>query len=120
MKERHFSISNAFVTIGVVSAALVCVFGCFLCFEYINEQNQPETIELTIEHLWEEDNNYYFADDNGRVYELGNYRDVSDKIMYDEMPKQRFDRLNVGSRYEIKYISGIDFWISISEKGIER
>ena len=102
-----------------ILVAAGCVFGCFIGLDYINEQYRPKTIELTIEHLWEEDNEYYFADSNGSVYELGNYRDVSDKIMYSEMPKHRFERLNVGSRYEIKYISGIDYWISISEKEIE-
>lgn len=96
-----------------------CIFGTFSILKLTNEANQSKTIELTIEHLWEENNKCYFADNNGSVYELGNYRDVSDKIVYSELPKQRFDKLNEGSRYEIKYISGMDFWISISEVDIK-
>ena len=106
----------------MIAAVIVIIAGCIIgiCFVGLKGigQNQPKTIELTIEHLWEEDNEYYFADSNGSVYELGNYRDVSDKIMYNDMPKQRFERLNEGSRYEVEYISGMDFWISISEKEI--
>ena len=40
--------------------------------------------------------------------------------MYSEMPKQRFERLNVGSKYEVEYISGLSYWISIREKEMER
>ena len=113
-------IKNLCFAIGVGLLIAGCIYGTVIILSDMSYQNQPETIELIIEHLWEEDNNYYFADNNGRVYELGDYRDVSDKILYDDLPKQRFERLSKGSRYEIRYISGMDFWISISEKGIER
>ena len=95
---------------------ICCLYGAVVALNDMKYSNQPETIELTIEHLWEENNNYYFADRDGNIYKLGNYRDINDKIMYDDMPKQRFERLNEGSRYEIKYISGLDNWISISEE----
>ena len=102
--------------IGLILVVGCCIYASFIVLNSLTEQ--PETIELTMEHLWEEDSKYYFADSNRNVYKLGNYRDVSDKIVYDDLPKQRFERLNVGSRYEVKYISGMDFWISISEKEI--
>ena len=109
-------IKNLCFAIGVGLLISGCIYGAVIILSDMSYQNQPETIELTIEHLWEEDNNYYFADSNGSVYILGNYRDINEKIMYDEMPKQRFERLNEGSRYEIEYISGLNNWISISEK----
>ena len=116
MTEKQYLMSNVLIAaiIGLIVAG--CIFGVGTILRSMSFANQPETIELTIEHLWEEDNNYYFADSNGSVYILGNYRDINEKIMYDEMPKQRFERLNEGSRYEIEYISGLNNWISISEK----
>ena len=107
----------------IILLAIVCcliVFATLFVFkgalDDINALNKPKTTELTIEHLWTEDSRYYFADSNGSVYKLGNYRKHGEKIMYDNMPKQRFEILNEGSRYEIEYISGLDNWISISEK----
>ena len=102
--------------IGLILVVGCCIYVSFIVLNSLTEH--PKEIELTIEHLWEENNKYYFADNNDNVYKLGNYRDVNDKIVYDDLPKQRFERLNVDSRYEIEYISGLDFWISISEKEV--
>ena len=111
-------IESVLVTVGVL-VLIGCIVGfAIIILKDMSYQNQPETINLTMEHLWEEDSKYYFTDNNNNVYMLGNYRDVSDKIMYDDLPKQRFERLNKGSRYEIRYVSGLDYWISISEREI--
>ena len=111
-------LKNVLIGTGITGIIVGCVLGGLLGLDYINEQFQSETIELTIEYLWEEDSKYYFADSNSNVYKLGNYRKRNDKIMYDDLPKQRFERLNVDSRYEVEYISGMDYWSSISEKEV--
>ena len=112
--------SDGLITAAVIVIIVTCVISFAMIFLKVVNQNQPETTELTIEHLWEEENKYYFANNNDNVYMLGNYRDINDKIMYSEMPKQRFERLNKGSKYEIKYVSGLDYWISISEKEVKK
>ena len=104
--------------IGVILIVMGFIYSAGIVLDTMKYSNQPKTIELTVEHLWEEDSKYYFADNDGNIYMLGNYRDVSDKIVYSDMPKQRFGRLNEGNRYEIEYISGLDTWISISEKEV--
>jgi hypothetical protein len=85
---------------------------------------QPKVVVITIEDLWEEGENYYYADSNGHVYAIGNYRNMGDKIMgdkimYDDMPKQRFTKLNKGSVYKCTYVTGMTTWISIREEEIK-
>lgn len=101
----------------IVTAFYVIVFSCN---PPNNPSNYPKIVELSIEHLWEEDNKYYFADTNGVVYQLGNNQGYHEKILYDDMHKQRFEELNASNRYEVVFIEGLNNWISISEKEMVR
>ena len=115
---------NKITTFGIgllIGALILC--GCFCISEIVDtfqEMTQPETIELRIEHLWDDNGDYYFADTNGHIYKLGNYKKSGEKIRYDDMPKQRFGMLDKGCAYNCTYISGMDNWISISEKRVEK
>lgn len=99
---------------------LACCLSIPVIIDNIQEMTQPETIELRIEHLWEDSGDYYFADTNGNIYILGNYKKSGEKIRYDNMPKQRFEMLNKGCVYNCTYVSGMNNWISISETVMER
>lgn len=106
------------LTVLVILAISGCIFASLMVLNMLNV-DRVQTINLTINHLWVEDNEYYFADNNGSIYQLGNYRAANDKILYNDMPKQRFEKLNVDSSYEVEYVSKMDWWISINEKEIK-
>ena len=103
--------------IGAVLILIVCVGFLSLFLYSIFYATRPETTELTIEHLWVEDNGYYFSDSRGHVYNLGN---IGDEILYEDLPKQRFQKLVEGNVYECVYLSGGAKRISVSEKEIVR
>ena len=67
----------------------------------------PETKTLTILHAWEEGGQYYFADELGSVYHIACKRNLwkqEGELQYDDMPKIRFEKLEVGHRYHIEYV----------------
>ena len=106
--------------IGAVMILIVCVAYLALFLYSIFYATPPETTELTIEHLWVEDNGYYFSDSGGQVYNLGNQRASGEEILYEDLPKQRFKKLEEVGMYECVYLLGGEERISISEKEIVR
>lgn len=113
MSEKKIGVLNLSLLIACACAMILVIYITFV-------PDSVKTTNVTIEHLWEEEDKYYFADTNGTVFELVNYREANEKVLYNDMPKQRFEKLNEGNRYEIEYISGLDSWLSISEKEIEK
>ena len=91
----------------------------FIMTTVYSSTNAPKTIELTVEDVWGEGSKYYFADSNGFVYEIGNQRNIGEMILYEDMPKQRFEKLKKGNAYECVYLLGSPMRFSISEKEIE-
>ena len=97
------------LSVGVSVTVVICAIALFsFC---LSSDATPEITELTIEHLWQDENEYYFSDEMGHVYllednipstkitEMFTYKE----ILYEDMPKQRFKKLEEGSIYECTY-----------------
>ena len=97
------------LSVGVSVIAVICAIALFsFC---LSSDVTPEITELAIEHLWQDENGYYFSDEMGHVYlleanipsakirEMFTYKE----ILYGDMPKQRFKKLEEGGIYECTY-----------------
>ena len=97
------------ISVGVSATVVICAIALFsFC---LSSDVTPEITELTIEHLWQDENEYYFSDEMGHVYllednipstkitEMFAYKE----ILYEDMPKQRFKKLEEGGIYECTY-----------------
>lgn len=116
-EEKKNKVSLALVV--VVAILGTGVFMYYIASGCTVQTTELTTTELTIEHLWEEGDKYYFADRDGHVYRIGNLRKANEEIMYKDVPKVRFEKFSEGMNYECIYLKGA--WrISISEKEIER
>jgi len=107
------AILHTFLVIGIIFGG---IFGLVIIGK---ERSQPKTIEVSIEYLWEEEREYYFADENGFVYMIGNLLERNEEILYDDMPKQRFKKLKEGGMYDCLYLPAGSKRISVSEREIE-
>ena len=97
--------------------ACVCLLITVIYIAFV--QGSAKTTNVTIEHLWEEEGKYYFADSEGVIYRIERPRG---EVMYETIPKTRFAKIKEGWRYQVEYENRFGWAIrfSLSEKEIER
>jgi len=99
---------------------VIAVGICGIMFYFVPSPQLIHTTNITIEHLWEEDDKYYFSDDGGFVYKMRDRQAFGTQIMYDDLAKTRFEKLKEGGQYKVEYRCDWDVRVSISEGVMER
>jgi len=103
-----------------VLTMVIVVGACGIIIYFVPAPQLVHTTNITIEHLWEENDEYYFSDEEGFVYRMRDGQAFGTQIMYDNLAKTRFEKLKEDGQYKVEYRCDWDVRISISEKEIER
>lgn len=129
-KARNNGGIGLFGVVAILLLASVAVAG-FMSYDLYTDITNPKTKTLTIMHTWEEGGKYYFADEVGCVYKMdtlckGDFWKEGE-ILYDNLPKTRFEKLEEGQNYRVEYVvitQGLimqkNVRLSLGEEEVER